>query len=96
MLAAVLGRAVIAMTAVRIGALVQAGKVTDLSDIRPPTDVMAITSLPHAPPNHPVSGFPLSVHASSSAIYINDVIETTGVVILTLYGFAASYPFQPL
>jgi hypothetical protein len=57
MLAAVLGRAVIAMTAVRIGALVQAGKVTDLSDIRPPTDVMAITSLPHAPPNHPVSGF---------------------------------------
>jgi hypothetical protein len=37
------------MTAVHIGALVQAGKVTDLSDIRPPTDVMAITSLPQTP-----------------------------------------------
>jgi hypothetical protein len=37
------------MTAVRIGARVQPGKVTDPSDIRPPTDVMAITSLPHAP-----------------------------------------------
>jgi hypothetical protein len=34
------------MTAVRIGTLVQAGKVTDQPDIRPPTDVMAITSLP--------------------------------------------------
>ena len=42
-----LGRAVIAMTAVRIGTLVQAGKVTDHPDIRPPTDVMAITSLPY-------------------------------------------------
>ena len=54
------GRAVIAMTAVRIGAHVEPGKVTDLSDIRPPTDVMAITSLPHARANHPVSGSPLS------------------------------------
>ncbi len=35
------------MTAVRIGTLVQAGKVTDHPDIRPPTDVMAITSLPY-------------------------------------------------
>jgi hypothetical protein len=44
-----LGRAVIAMTAVRIRACVEQGKVTDLSDIRPPTDVMAITSLPQTP-----------------------------------------------
>ena len=57
-----LGRAVIAMTAVRIGARIEPGKVSDLSDIRPPTDVMAITSLPHARANHPVSGFPLSAH----------------------------------
>ena len=41
-----MGRAVIAMTAVRIRTLVEPGKVTDLSDIRPPTDVMAITSHP--------------------------------------------------
>ena len=48
------------MTAVRIRARVEPGKVTDQSDIRPPTDVMAITSLPQAPASHPVSGFPLS------------------------------------
>jgi hypothetical protein len=41
-----LSRAVIAMTDVRIGAHVEPGKVTDPFDIRPPTDVMAITSLP--------------------------------------------------
>ena len=55
-----MGRAVIAMTAVRIRARVEPGKVTGQSDIRPPTDVMAITSLPYVPTNHPVSGFPLS------------------------------------
>ena len=44
-----MGRAVIAMTAVRIRAWVRQGKVTDLSDIRPPTDVMAITSVLPAP-----------------------------------------------
>jgi hypothetical protein len=37
------------MTAVRIRAYDEAGKVTDLSDIGPSTDVMAITSLPMAP-----------------------------------------------
>ena len=41
-----MGRAVIAMTAVRRGTCVEPGKVTDHPDIRPPTDVMAITSLP--------------------------------------------------
>jgi hypothetical protein len=46
---ATLGRAVIAMTAVRIREHVLPGKVTYHSDIRPPTDVMAISSLPHAP-----------------------------------------------
>ena len=56
-----MGRAVIAMTAVRIGAHVEPGRVTDLSDLRPPTDVMAITSLPQVPAIYPVSGFPLSV-----------------------------------
>jgi hypothetical protein len=61
-LAGALGKAVIAMTAVRIGALVQSGKVTDTSNISPPTDVMVITSLPHTPTNHPVSGFPLGGH----------------------------------
>jgi|LauGreDrversion4_2_1035121.scaffolds.fasta_scaffold1225784_1 hypothetical protein len=45
-----LSRAVIAMTAVRIGAHVEPGKVTDPFDIRPPTDVMAITSLPMPEP----------------------------------------------
>ena len=50
MLAGALGRAVIAMTAVRIGSRYEAGKVTDQPDIRPPTDVMAITSLPYARP----------------------------------------------
>jgi len=93
----VIGRAVIAMTAVRIGTLVQTGKVTDLSDISPPTDVMAITSLPHAPPNHPVSGFPLSVHLGQPSsfiiypafiIYPHDMTETTRVVILPLLEFA--------
>ena len=53
----IMGRAVIAMTAVRIGTLVQAGKVTDQPDIRPPTDVMAITSLPYA---HPIIRSPVS------------------------------------
>jgi hypothetical protein len=48
------------MTAVRIGIFIEPGKITDCSDVRPPTDVMAITSLPHAPANHPVSGPPLS------------------------------------
>ena len=43
-----LGRAVIAMTAVRIREHVLPGKVICHSDIRTPTDVMAITSLPHA------------------------------------------------
>jgi hypothetical protein len=36
------------MTAVRNGARDEPGKVTDRSDVRPPTDVMAITSLPDA------------------------------------------------
>ncbi len=40
------GRAAIAMAAVRIGMYASVGKVTDRSNIRPPTDVMAITSLP--------------------------------------------------
>ena len=40
------GRAVIAMTAVRIRTCVEPGKLTDFSNLRPPTDVMAITSLP--------------------------------------------------
>ena len=44
-----MGRAVIAITAVRVRPRVEPGKVTDLSDIRPPTDVMAITSLPRFP-----------------------------------------------
>jgi hypothetical protein len=34
------------MTAVRNGTRDEPGKVTDRSDVRPPTDVMAITSLP--------------------------------------------------
>ncbi len=62
-----MGRAVIAMTAVRIRGRVEPGKVTDQSDIRPPTDVMAITSLPHVPTNHPVTGFPLSVYCPPPA-----------------------------
>jgi hypothetical protein len=45
-----LGRAVIAMTAVRIRTFVEQGMVTDPPDIRPPTDVMAITSLPMPEP----------------------------------------------
>jgi hypothetical protein len=44
-----LGRAVIAMTAVRSGMCDEPGKVTDHPYVRPPTDVMAITSLPHHP-----------------------------------------------
>jgi hypothetical protein len=54
-----LGRAVIAMTAVRIRACDEAGKVTDLSVIRPPTDVMVITSLPYAP--QPILRSPVSL-----------------------------------
>ena len=37
------------MAAVRKDTCVSPGKVTDHSDIRPPTDVMAITSLPKDP-----------------------------------------------
>ena len=59
MLRSVLGRAVIAMTAVRIRACDEAGKVIDLSDVRPPTDVMAITSLPYAP--QPIIRSPVSL-----------------------------------
>ena len=51
-----MGRAVIAMTAIRIRACVVPGKVTGHPDIRPPTDVMAITSLPHAPAKQLASG----------------------------------------
>ena len=43
-----MGRAVIAMTAVRIRTRVEPGKVTDQSDLRPPTDVMAITPHPRS------------------------------------------------
>ena len=53
-----MGRAVIAMTAVRIDARVEPGKVTDLTSIRPPTDVMAITSLPYALTRHLHPGLP--------------------------------------
>jgi len=42
------------MTAVRSRACIESGKVIGLFNLRPPTDVMAITSLPHAPANHPV------------------------------------------
>ena len=59
MMGSVWGRAVIAMTAVRIRTCVEPGKLTDFSNLRPPTDVMAITSLPEAPANYPVSGLPL-------------------------------------
>ena len=38
------------MTAVRRGMWGEPGKVTDHPDIRPPTDVMAITSLPRTIP----------------------------------------------
>ena len=53
------------MTAVRILKCVEPGTFTDLSDVRPPTDVMAITSLPMALANHPVSGLPLIICASN-------------------------------
>ena len=43
-----MGRAAIAMAAVLVRTYIEPGKVTDLSDIRPPTDVMAITSLPRS------------------------------------------------
>jgi hypothetical protein len=43
-----MGRAVIAMAAVRVRTCVEPGMVTDLSDLIPPTDVMAITSLPRS------------------------------------------------
>jgi len=43
-----MGRAAIAMAAVRIGACHKSGQITDHSKLRPPTDVMAITSLPKA------------------------------------------------
>ena len=43
-----LGRAAIAMAAVRRRACREPGKITDHPDVRPPTDVMAITSLPRA------------------------------------------------
>ena len=55
-----MGRAVIAMTAVRSGIFIEPGKVTDHSGIRPPTDVMSITSILKTPANHPVSGYPLN------------------------------------
>ena len=42
----IMGRAVIAMTAVRRGVAVEPGKTTGRSVGCPPTDVMAITSLP--------------------------------------------------
>jgi hypothetical protein len=64
-----MGRAVIAMTAVRILTCVEPGRATDLSDVRPPTDVMAITSLPMAPADHPVSGLPLIVNPPTANRY---------------------------
>ncbi len=44
------------MTAVRIRTFIEPGKVTALYGIRPPTDVMAITSLPHASAKQLASG----------------------------------------
>jgi|GEM_PF-3260375 len=54
------GRAAIAMAAVRRGLSVEPSKITDRSDIRPPTD--ATQSRPYLipPAKHPVSGFPSS------------------------------------
>ena len=43
-----LGRAAIAMAAVRIRACHEPGEIFDRSKLCPPTDVMAITSLPDA------------------------------------------------
>ena len=41
-----MGRAAIAMAAVRLGTCAEPGKITGHRDLRPPTDVMVITSLP--------------------------------------------------
>jgi hypothetical protein len=46
------------MTAVRIRTLIEPGKVAALYGIRPPKDVMAITSLPNPSQS---SGLPFSV-----------------------------------
>ena len=43
-----MGRAAIAMAAVRRGTCDESGGISDRSKLRPPTDVMAITSLPIA------------------------------------------------
>jgi hypothetical protein len=69
-----------AMTAVRIGVRVVPGKLTDHSKLRPPTDVMAITSLPPTPAHHPVSGFPLSDSSEAS-------IQSSILAILHLCSF---------
>ena len=52
-----LGRAVITMAAVRRGVLVEPDKATDHYGVGPPTDVMAITSLPRDS-RRPATGHP--------------------------------------
>ena len=47
-----MGRAAIAMAAVRIRACHEPGEIFDRSKLCPPTDVMAITSLPEAERKH--------------------------------------------
>ncbi len=48
------------MAAVRRGLSVEPSKITDRSDIRPPTDATQLRPYLIPPAKHPVSGFPLS------------------------------------
>jgi hypothetical protein len=74
------------MTAVRIGTLLQAGEVTDRSDIRPPgsdgNHVPTSDSSSSSGLSHPLSVNPS--HPSYSIVYLADVSETTRVGILPL------------
>ena len=65
-----MGRAAIAMAAVRRIAYAEPGKITDHPEVRPPTAVMAITALPRGRLcRDAVPTLPLASHPSSSPVF---------------------------
>ena len=65
-----MGRAAIAMAAVRRIAYAEPGKITDHPEVRPPTAVMAITALPRGRLcRDAVPTLPLASHLSGSPVF---------------------------
>jgi hypothetical protein len=75
------------MAAVRRGMRVEPGKLSERSSVRPPTDVMAITSLPEALGQHAVLTLPQGMH-SPDTLY--SILDTLGEGLKALSYFRSS------